>query len=249
MAQKLSFSRRLATAVRWPVGVGLTSWRYMWRTTPMRRVEEPVDPERPTILFTGESVMFGEGLTWDESIPAQVGAMMGVQTANLAVDGYSTDQAYMRLARELPRFERPVAVVTIFITSLFGRNLDDDRPHLAPGLVWLAPQPHTRLRSLVQLVANLIAVALHGHPLLRESDLELFLVDLVALANAGNGGPSCSSPAEGPDRVRVARTTRPDLLSASAKARSSSRVVAPKKLMSNTMRLAPAAVSRSASWP
>src|SRR5262245_1888764 len=25
----------------------------------VRRVEEPVDPERPTILFTGESVMFG----------------------------------------------------------------------------------------------------------------------------------------------------------------------------------------------
>ena len=32
-------------------------------------VDEPVDPERPTILFTGESVMFGEGLTWDESVP------------------------------------------------------------------------------------------------------------------------------------------------------------------------------------
>jgi hypothetical protein len=41
MAQKLSFSRRLSTAARWPVGVGLTSWRYMWRTTPMHRHEEP----------------------------------------------------------------------------------------------------------------------------------------------------------------------------------------------------------------
>ena len=37
----------------------------------VRRVDEPVDPERPTILFTGESVMFGEGLTWDESMPAR----------------------------------------------------------------------------------------------------------------------------------------------------------------------------------
>ena len=33
----------------------------------VRRVDEPVDFDRPTILFTGESVMFGEGLTWDES--------------------------------------------------------------------------------------------------------------------------------------------------------------------------------------
>jgi hypothetical protein len=32
-------SRRLATAARWPVGIALTSWQYMWRTTPMHRVE------------------------------------------------------------------------------------------------------------------------------------------------------------------------------------------------------------------
>ena len=30
------------------------------------RIDEPIDPERPTILFTGESVMFGEGLTYRE---------------------------------------------------------------------------------------------------------------------------------------------------------------------------------------
>lgn len=40
MPRKLPISRRLATAARWPVGVGLTSWRYMWRTTPMHRREE-----------------------------------------------------------------------------------------------------------------------------------------------------------------------------------------------------------------
>ena len=101
------------------------------------RIDEPVDPERPTILFTGESVMFGEGLTYEESIPAQVGAMMGVQTANLAVHGYGNDQAYLRLQTELPHFRRPVAVVSLFMTALFGRNLDQDRPHLGPGLVWL----------------------------------------------------------------------------------------------------------------
>jgi uncharacterized protein (UPF0548 family) len=32
--------RRLATATRWPVGVALTSWRYLWRTTPLHRTEE-----------------------------------------------------------------------------------------------------------------------------------------------------------------------------------------------------------------
>jgi uncharacterized protein (UPF0548 family) len=32
-------SRRLATATRWPPGVALTSWRYLWRTTPLYRSE------------------------------------------------------------------------------------------------------------------------------------------------------------------------------------------------------------------
>jgi len=118
----------------------------------VRRLDEPVDPARPTLVFAGESVMFGEGLTWDESIPAQTGAALGVQTANLAVHGYSTDQMYLRLARELPRFEKPLAVVSIFMTELFGRNLDDDRPHLAPGLVWQPAVPASRVMSLAGLL-------------------------------------------------------------------------------------------------
>jgi hypothetical protein len=35
----IRFSRRLGAAARWPFGVGLTSWRYMWRITPMHRSE------------------------------------------------------------------------------------------------------------------------------------------------------------------------------------------------------------------
>jgi hypothetical protein len=118
----------------------------------VRRVDEPVDPSRPTIVFTGESVMFGEGLTWEESVPAQVGAMLGTQTSNLAVHGFGTDQAFLRLQTELPRFRRPAAVVSLFMTALFGRNLDADRPHLGPGLNWLAPEQGSRLMSIARLV-------------------------------------------------------------------------------------------------
>ena len=118
----------------------------------VRRLDEPVDPGLPTILFMGESVMFGEGLTWEESIPAQVGLIMGIQSANLAVHGFASDQAYLRLQTELPRFRRPVAVVSLFMAALFGRNLDDDRPHLAPGLVWLPAEQHSRLASIAKLL-------------------------------------------------------------------------------------------------
>lgn len=33
--------RHLGTATRWPLGVAITAWRYLWRTTPMHRSEHP----------------------------------------------------------------------------------------------------------------------------------------------------------------------------------------------------------------
>ena len=40
MPRKQTLPRSLATAARWPIGVSLTSWRYMWRTTPLYRRED-----------------------------------------------------------------------------------------------------------------------------------------------------------------------------------------------------------------
>jgi hypothetical protein len=152
----------------------------------VRRLDEPVDPAQPTVVFTGESVMAGKGLGWEESIPAQVGAMIGVQSANLAVYGYATDQSYLRLVRELPRFERPVAVVSLFMTAVFGRDLDDGRPHLGSGLVWLPAVEHGRLAALSQLLV----------PFRREATVERgiavtreVLGAIVALAHARGATP------------------------------------------------------------
>ena len=39
MSRGLTLADRASTAARWPVGVGLTAWRYMWRTTPTHRWE------------------------------------------------------------------------------------------------------------------------------------------------------------------------------------------------------------------
>jgi Domain of unknown function (DUF1990) len=53
MPPRPSLPRRLRTASRWPVGILLTSWRYMWRTTPLHRSEvagrlpEDAPPELP----------------------------------------------------------------------------------------------------------------------------------------------------------------------------------------------------------
>jgi hypothetical protein len=47
-----TLTRRLATAARWPAGVALTSWRYLWRTTPLYReeVEGSWDDDAPPSL-------------------------------------------------------------------------------------------------------------------------------------------------------------------------------------------------------
>jgi hypothetical protein len=44
MPRRLSLPRRLRTAARWPAGIVLTSWRYMWRTTPLHRAEVAGEP-------------------------------------------------------------------------------------------------------------------------------------------------------------------------------------------------------------
>jgi hypothetical protein len=97
--------------------------------------EELTDPARPTVLFAGESIAFGYGLAYEETYPFQVGQDLGVQAVNLAVVGYGSDQAYLRVVDALARFRRPLAVVTLFHPGQLRRNLERWRPHLAldPG--------------------------------------------------------------------------------------------------------------------
>jgi hypothetical protein len=47
MPKRPDLRRRWLTAATWPVGVALTSWDYMWRTTPMHRSEEAAAPPSP----------------------------------------------------------------------------------------------------------------------------------------------------------------------------------------------------------
>jgi len=60
--------RRLTTATRWPVGVTLTSWRYMWRTTPLYRSEEmgkwdeDTPPPLPDSVSHNEIQRVGDGV-------------------------------------------------------------------------------------------------------------------------------------------------------------------------------------------
>ncbi len=41
MPRRPTLARRIATATVWPFGISLTSWHYLWRTTPLHRRELP----------------------------------------------------------------------------------------------------------------------------------------------------------------------------------------------------------------
>jgi len=158
--------------------------------------EAPVDVEQPTLLFTGESIMAGFGLRWEETIPARVGALLGMQSANLAVFDYSNDQSFLRLAVELPRFRKPLAVVTLFMPSLFDRNLLDNRPRLAAGLEWRPANEHWRLVALLRWLVPYRTGATVEQGVTRTRDSLQALVDLARTRGAE---PLIVVPQFGPD--------------------------------------------------
>ena len=47
MPKRRTRTNRWLTAATWPLGITLTSWDYMWRTTPMHRREAPASLESP----------------------------------------------------------------------------------------------------------------------------------------------------------------------------------------------------------
>ncbi|MFL5879651.1 MAG: DUF1990 family protein [Actinomycetota bacterium] len=46
MGAEISLGRRAGTVARWPVGMGLAFWRYLWRTMPLHRSDEDGSPDR-----------------------------------------------------------------------------------------------------------------------------------------------------------------------------------------------------------
>ena len=162
----------------------------------VRGPDAPVDVNLPSVVFTGESIIAGYGLNWNETIPAQTGAALGIQSASIAVFGYANDQAYLRLASELPRFRKPVAVVSLFIPSLFPRNLGDDRSHLTAELRWTPAVHRLWLTSLFRFVIpyHTDAEVEHGIEATRAE-----LLATAALARRHGAIPLVVDPQFGPE--------------------------------------------------
>jgi hypothetical protein len=105
-----------------------------------RAPDDDLDLSAPTVLFSGESVAFGIGLEYDETIAAQFTARTKLASANLAVGAHALDDSFLRLKEKLPLFRKPVAVVTFVLYDWLERSSGAERWHLA-----LDPRDHAQL--------------------------------------------------------------------------------------------------------
>jgi hypothetical protein len=102
-----------------------------------------IDPALPSLVFTGESTVAGIGLQWEETFAAILGTRLRLQVVNLGSPAYRIDQSWLRLKDALPKLDRPVAVIGLFMPGLVGRSFAGQRHPLArpspSGAVELLP--------------------------------------------------------------------------------------------------------------
>ncbi len=176
-----------------------------------RRVADlgrPLDPARPSILFAGESILFGFRLNWDESVAARIAAGSGLQPVNLSVNGYGVDQEWMRLRQELPHFARPRAVIALFAPMMIERSLDRRRPYLDADLRWHDARPGWRLGKLLRkLLLYHSAARIDGGVAATRASL----VAIVEAARARGARPLILVPEFGPEQP-IERKLREQML-------------------------------------
>jgi len=160
-------------------------------------LHHPIDPARPSILFAGESILFGFRLNWNETAAARIGAATGAQTVNLSVNGYGTDQEWLQVRHTLPHFGRTKAVVALFAPMMIERSLDRHRPRLDADLRWHAAEPGWRLGKLLRklLLYHSAARVDSGIAATRAG-----LVAIVKAAGARGAQPLILVPEIGPEQ-------------------------------------------------
>lgn len=156
-----------------------------------------IDFNAPSILFVGESIMFGKGVNWRDTLAGRMEALSGIQSANLAVNAYSVGQAYLHLARELPKFRQPRLVVILFSPSLMIRDLDRNRPWIDSAGRWHPAAPAWALGHLGRALLPYHSPAAIAEAI--ASDRRLLRAD-VAMARARGARPLIVVPFYQPER-------------------------------------------------
>jgi hypothetical protein len=134
---------------------------------------QPYDHNVPSVIFVGGSFTMGHGLPYDETFIGRLNKMndFPYQAVNFGVEGYGTDQAFLKLKRVIKKF-RVKAVIYTFIGAHVKRNADNDRRLLWPESRFIGTKPLFGLDSSGQLY-------LKSHPYKYEDVIELRLWQLL----------------------------------------------------------------------
>lgn len=151
-----------------------------WVYTDANGIRIPSDgyrlqPERPSALFIGCSYTMGHGLSYEESFVGQFGALAEgrLQTVNLGVQAYGTDQSLLSLKKFVPLFDTKVVVYT-FMDEHVTRNGNYDRRTLIPNARFIGTKPIFALNS--EQIPYLLR-----KPLLYEDYLHSWLFDALSM--------------------------------------------------------------------
>src|ERR1700722_7084144 len=99
MPRRPSFTHRWLTAATWPLGITLTSWDYMWRTTVMHRSE--VTEHDPTPHLPAEYPAAVDARE-DQFVGAGVGRLVHRRySAQIKDASLGPDELIMMLKRDL----------------------------------------------------------------------------------------------------------------------------------------------------
>lgn len=114
----------------------------------VRQKEDRTDFTKPRILLLGDSLLFGHGLPFEETVGYKLQKALRdeYQILNFSVQGYGTDQIYLLLQQLIPKY-KPALVITNYITDHQNRNINRDRRFLVPCYVFSGTKPIFSLKN------------------------------------------------------------------------------------------------------
>jgi hypothetical protein len=116
MGENIRLRRRLGTIARWPLGMALASWRYLWRLSPLHRTDEEGGPED-----TGPPVPAGIATSGLQRAEDGVGPLFHrVYSVRIEESSMTPGQLIDEIARD-PNKAAPVEV------AFFRKTVGDER--------------------------------------------------------------------------------------------------------------------------
>lgn len=108
------------------------------------------------IALMGDSLIFGVGLNEDETISFNLEKITGYSVINTGVVGYSPDQIYLQLKRDVIKLKPDIVIFTVFP----GNDIDD-LPNKIP-ISFTGPQPQ---KPYFEIIENKLVLKNHPVPL------------------------------------------------------------------------------------